>query len=401
MKNLHNVITIFCMMLILGTVSELKSQDINSVYGSSVSDDNSKIVSVDFPESLKPGEEYAASITFLNTGKNTWSNDKNYMLSLYVESDNKYMSDVWGIKNIAVPKEIHPGEKAILLFKITAPYKEGIYNSRWAMTKDNNYFGEYTVNVIKVGGVSESVNYKMDGNESKFINISVPGSMNADEKYKVSVTIENTGIYPWNSFEGYTLAPVTEPSGILYPDWNTTPVSLSSTIENGQTSSIEFYVTAPSVPGNYTLQYMMKKGDSYFGQISDKINVIVTGKGSSESATGTNNSIFVKLQIPDRLKLNTEEDVSVTIANTGNKAWIKGNEALVMVDGKLNQVTMNSFGIGYIQLPENVQPGEVVTFNFKVKPTETGWQHFQMMMMNKDGSLFGASTEAVEIIVVP
>jgi hypothetical protein len=97
--------------------------------------------------------------------------------------------------------------------------------------------------------------------------------------------------------------------------------------------------------------------------------------------------------------VNEDNNVSVTMRNTGNKTWIKGNEQLVMIDHNLTLITLNAWGVGYIQLPDNVDPGKTVTFKFKVRPRETGWQYFQMIMMNKDGTNFGAPTEPVEIIV--
>lgn len=402
MKTLSKVISVFCFMIIIGIITDLSAQEKGSVYGVSTQGDNSKIVDVDIPESLNPGEEYAASVTFINTGKNIWDKDDNYFLTLYDQSDNVYKSDVWGIKNINIPNNVTPGEKAIINFKIKAPYEPGVYNSKWAMTKDNNYFGEYTINVTKVNGETVPVVYSVAGNESRFISVSLPENMNAGEKYKVSVTLENTGIYPWNPVEGYVLAPVIKSSEDILADWNSTPVTLSGTIESGQTSTIEFYVTAPPAAGFYTTQWMMKKGDSYFGQASDIITVNVSGSSAiKELPPGTKNSSYIKQQIPNSVTFNKEQDVYVTMANTGNTPWLMGNEQLVIVDTKLQIQTVNPWGIGYIQLPENVLAGEVVTFNFKVKPTEIGSQHFQMMMMDKNGNLFGGPSESVQVIVVP
>jgi hypothetical protein len=87
------------------------------------------------------------------------------------------------------------------------------------------------------------------------------------------------------------------------------------------------------------------------------------------------------------------------MSNTGDNTWIKGNEQLVMIDSKRNQVTLNSWNVGYIQLPESVEPGGLVTINFKVKPSETGWLYFQCSMMKSDGTLFGSPSQSVEVIV--
>ena len=70
-----------------------------------------------------------------------------------------------------------------------------------------------------------------------------------------------------------------------------------------------------------------------------------------------------------------------------------------MIDHNMTLITLNAWGVGYIQLPENVAPGRQVTFKFKIRPRETGWQYFQMIMMDENGTIFGSPTESVEIIV--
>ena len=93
------------------------------------------------------------------------------------------------------------------------------------------------------------------------------------------------------------------------------------------------------------------------------------------------------------------QDINITFSNTGDNTWTKGSEQLVMIDSKRNLVTLNSWNVGYIQLPESVEPGGLVTINFKVKPSETGWNYFQCSMMKSDGTLFGSPSQSVEIIV--
>ncbi|MBK7158994.1 MAG: hypothetical protein IPH77_10660 [Ignavibacteria bacterium] len=70
-----------------------------------------------------------------------------------------------------------------------------------------------------------------------------------------------------------------------------------------------------------------------------------------------------------------------------------------MIDAKKSISSLNMWNVGYIQLPNDVEPGSLVTFNFKVKPNETGWQYFQCRMMKDDGTLFGIPSKSVEVIV--
>ncbi|MBK7447789.1 MAG: hypothetical protein IPJ45_17550 [Ignavibacteria bacterium] len=97
--------------------------------------------------------------------------------------------------------------------------------------------------------------------------------------------------------------------------------------------------------------------------------------------------------------LNEYQDISVTVSNTGTNTWKRDREQLVMIDAKKSISSLNMWNVCYIQLPNDVEPGSLVTFNFKVKPNETGWQYFQCRMMKDDGTLFGIPSKSVEVIV--
>ncbi len=197
------------------------------------------------------------------------------------------------------------------------------------------------------------------------------------------------------------IAPVTESKDLTYPDWNTNLIGLSNSISPGQLSEVEFYVTAPANPGVYNLQWMMKKGDYFFGEKSRTVSVNVTGSGSTIDLKNpkTYNASFLEQKVPLSMTFNEYQYVSLTVSNTGNKTWIKDNEQLVMIDPKKSVSSLNLWNIGYKQLPHDVAPGGLVTFNFKVKPTEEGWQYFQCSMMTQDGTLFGSPSQSVEVLV--
>ena len=370
--------------------------------GASTSVYNSDIIDYDIPNKLSPGQDYTVTITMVNNGNSKWTRGENFFLKLYSEVDNQYQSDVWGISSVEIPHDVYPSDKVIFLFRITAPKTSGDYNFKWAMVKDLQYYGEYTNNIISVSGNNN--NYTVSdpgGSNSEFISFSVPDRMTAGEKYKIRITMKNTGNTVWlpSSYNEYMLTPVIMSSDITYPEWNSSSVLLSSQVEPGNISDIEFYVTAPLNPGVYNMQWMMKRGDANFGQKTSTAVVNVSGNGNSYNDTKSFNATCMEQNVPNSMTFNEFRDISITMSNTGSKTWIKGREQLVTIDAKKSVVSINLWNIGYIQLPENVEPGNLVTFNFKVKPTESGWQYFQCSMMTENGTLFGSPSPSVEVIV--
>ncbi len=363
---------------------------------------NAGIVDSDFPKTLIPGQDYLVTITMVNNGDDDWIKSENFYLKLFNGFNNEFGSDVWSINRVELPQDVYSEDKVTFLFKITAPKTNGTYNIQWAMAKDLVFFGEFTNNIISVGG--EFVSPVLDDNEnnSEFIGSNIPETMNAGEKYKVGITMKNTGKTEWSSTssnDGYKIAPVIESSDVTYLQWNSESNYLPSAVQPGQTINIEFYVTAPSDSGNYTQQWIMKKGDNSFGQKSTTVTVSVPGNNNKYTDTKIYNASLIQQSVPITMTLNKTQDIYITLRNTGSKTWIRGNEQLVMIDAKKDLVTLNSWNVGYIQLLENVEPGGVVTFNFQVKPSETGWNYFQCSMMKSDGTLFGNPSQSVEVSV--
>ncbi|MBK7447790.1 MAG: hypothetical protein IPJ45_17555 [Ignavibacteria bacterium] len=132
------------------------------------------------------------------------------------------------------------------------------------MTEDFTFFGEYTDNLVNVTGDRVSPVYDNSGNNAEFVSFSIPETMSAGNKYKVRITLKNTGNTVWQSSQEneFKLVSVTGSSDVIYPDWNSSQIYLSNSVEPGQTSDIEFYLSAPVNPGIYTLQWIMKKGNT-------------------------------------------------------------------------------------------------------------------------------------------
>ena len=398
-KSKSPFVIVFIIMLCINL--NIYSQNDPVKTGTLKSENNSQIISYDLPETLAPGKDYTATVTVLNIGKSKWTKADNYYLGIYNEPDSNNSPGIWGISRVDLSKDVPSAGKVTFLFNIVAPKIPGMYKMQWAMAKDNNFFGEYTDNTVNVSIDSAKSTADAEGNNSEIVSLRIAETMTAGEKYKVSLTLKNTGNRTWHASEysDYKISPFTDPSDIIYSDWNSSSYYLSNSIEPGQTSDVEFYVVAPSNPGNYGLQWMMKGGSGYFGQKTDRVAVSVVRSSASQNDSREFNASFVEQIVPNSMTVNELYEISITMSNTGSKTWIQGNEHLVFVDTKMSLITINLWNAGYIQLPNNVDPGGTVTFKFKVKPDETGWQYFQCCMMKEDGILFGSPSKSVEIIV--
>lgn len=400
--NKHKVIQLIFIFIISFSINSfIYSQNDSVKKGSLITQNNSRIITYDLPENLSPGQDYTATVTMMNTGKSKWTKSDNYYLGSYNESDTNTGTDLWGVNRVDLTKDVVPSGKITFLFKLTAPKTPGVYKMRWAMVKGNNFFGEYTDNTVDVNIDTARKNADADGNNSEVISLRVAETMIAGEKYKVSLTLKNTGNRTWHASEysDFKISPFTETTDIIYPDWNSSSYYLSSSIEPGQTSDVEFYVVAPSNPGTYGLQWMMKSASGYFGRKTERVTVNVLRNSTSLADARIYNATFAEQSVPNSMTLNETYEIAITMINTGSKTWVTGKEKMVMIDSKLTQATINQWNVGYLPLPQNVDPGSSVTFKFTVKPIETGWQYFQCSMMNEDGKLFGSPTQSVEVIV--
>lgn len=401
MNLLKRNILSFTIAIILGFTITVNAQEFKVTNTALDPANSSDIIDYNLPSNMTPGQLETVSITLVNNGTTTWRKSENYHLRLFDPTDNSYMLNVWNLSRVELPNDIAPSERVVISFNVKAPSTSGKYELKWAMAKGDDYFGEYTDNKINVGGDNITVSSDSKSSNSEFISAIVPANMTAGEKYKIILSLQNKGDAVWQnaSTNEFMISPIVESSDITYPGWNSDPIFLSTAIDPEQTSDVEFYVTAPEKSGVYNLQWMMKRGENYFGEKSDKYTVNVTGGSGALNDNKSYNASFMEQNVPSQMAFNKMQNVSVTVSNTGSKTWVVGSEQLVFIDAKKTPVTINMWNVGYIQLPKNVAPGELVTFDFEVKPTETGWQYFQCSMMTGNGELFGTPSQSVEVII--
>jgi len=396
-KKIKLIAASICMLFAINTMSPVNSDAQTKTL------DNSAVITHNIPSSLKSGQVYPVSITMRNIGVNTWNIKDNYQLSLFTLTDNVYQSDVWGVRHVSLPQDVSPLENVTFNFDISSPREKGTYNCRWSMSHNGDYFGERISSMIEINeGESLPVYYSDVNNNAEYINQAVPTHMMGGQTYKVWVTMKNTGKTSWNSVSEspagqYKLGFVSDlTDGSKYMNLNSLPVSLNQTVAPGESANFEFAVTAPSQAGSYYFQTMMMQNNSYFGQKSNGVWITVDGGGSSSSLNSSN---FIEQRIPMKMTSGTEYKISITMSNNGQTAWTKDRYALALIDSKMLPMSFNTWDVGYVEVPETVWPGTLVTFEFNVKaPTTENIYPLQFSIM-ESGRPFGTPTPAVEVSV--
>src|ERR1019366_10474146 len=131
------------------------------------------------PTQMVAGGSYTVSVTFTNTGTNTWTPDSNYRLG----SQNPRDNGVWGMGRVGLNagESIASGQQKTFTWTVTAPAVAGSYNFQWRMLQEGVvWFGACASNVV--------VTVTSLPRDAVFVTQSVPTQMVAGGSYTVSVT---------------------------------------------------------------------------------------------------------------------------------------------------------------------------------------------------------------------
>jgi RHS repeat-associated protein len=206
------------------------------------------------PQTMLAGHQYAVSLTFKNTGSNTWPLGGNHLLGRAV-----------------VPTSVAPNGEVTFNFTVTAPATPGTYNFQWRMVQEYvEWFGDYSTNLsITVNAAPAN-----GANAAQCLWQSVPRVMMAGQSYPVSVKMKNTGSNTWPLGGNHLL-------GSQNPADNSTwgvgrAVVPASVAPNGEVT-FNFAVTAPATPGTYNFQWrMVQEYLEWFGDYSTNLPITVS-----------------------------------------------------------------------------------------------------------------------------
>jgi hypothetical protein len=112
-----------------------------------VSGNDAKLISMEVPCCLLPGQAFEAQIRYRNTGTNQWAANSQYKLSSQNPKDNLH----WGSGTNQEPTSVavEPGENHTFTIECIAPSSPGNYNFQYRMLQETvQRFGEYSENRI-------------------------------------------------------------------------------------------------------------------------------------------------------------------------------------------------------------------------------------------------------------
>ena len=215
----------------------------------------------------------------------------------------------------------------------------------------------------------------------------VPSQMITGLSYNLAIRMQNTGNTTWPANSTYVLAAQNPANNTV---WRATPVTLPTSVAPGDSYTFTFSVKAPTTAGTYNLQWQMQKAGTFFGSPSDNatINVAVP------TGAAANNAAFVSQGVPTTMAPGSFYNVLVTMRNTGAGPWSFDTKHKL---GSANPRDNTRWGFTRINLTNAtaniVNPGEIQTFNFRVKaPTTPGTYNFQWQMLQELVGWFGTAS---------
>jgi hypothetical protein len=335
--------------------------------------DGAEYISDTLPSTMLPGKRYIVEVTMKNAGTSYWlpgvhrlGNPKGY--------------EAIRAGAVVTGSPVAPGQNHAFRFYLVAPSTPGAYTPRWQMKHPaGGWFGPLT----------PERSITVAGNGASFASQSAPTSMAAGAKYRVSVTMTNSGGTTWTAGAGYQLAVV---NPLNTARWQTKRVSLPAgvSIAPGESHTFEFWAKAPAVDGTYDFQWrMLQNGVEYFGSPSD--NVAVEVRTNAAAVTGHT--------MPPVAPAGTTVPVEVTVENTGTTTWTAGGGYYL---GARNPLNTTTWGVTWVPLPSGVSvpPGKTYTFTFSVTvPSSVGTYDFQWGMLQSRVEYFGSSSANHPVLV--
>jgi YVTN family beta-propeller protein len=104
------------------------------------------------PATMLAGVNYPVSLTFRNTGSESWSAALDTCVGVALGSQNPAGNSTWGVHQILLPGDVAPGDEVTLALTVAAPSVPGTYDFQWQTAGGcsgafGDSFGEVSTNV--------------------------------------------------------------------------------------------------------------------------------------------------------------------------------------------------------------------------------------------------------------
>ena len=347
--------------------------------------DSSAFVAMTVTNLMLTGQTYTASVTFRNTGTNTWSQAGDYHLGPESPEDNP----TWGLLRTTLAAPVAPGETATMTFAVTAPQVVGTNLFQWRMVHDGfGWFGEFTP-AVPIAILDTAPTARDD---AAFLSLGpiAPTNVTVGADFFASITVSNRGNTTWSSAGGFRLASQNPATNTT---WGSNLINLPGTIAPGGVATFFFRATAPALPGSYNFQWQMRQdATGFFGDLGPSTVIVV-------APPRTNDAAFVLQNVPSVLTAGTTVPVSLTFRNTGTTTWTPASGYQLAAVNPDNNLTWSDTPVPSIQ---TVAPGDTAVFNFNIDvPTNAGNYNFQWRLRQTGAGFFGEPSENLLLGVVP
>jgi len=238
--------------------------------------------------------------------------------------------------------------------------------------------GNYNFNVVK---------YLPPLLDDATVTQSTRTSMVTTQQYPVNITVKNIGLNAWTTAAGYKLDCL-QASTWKVPSLTFDP---NETINPGGTKQFLVYVTAPSTPGTYSLQWRMDHSGTLFGDPSPLITITVSLQ--------TNFATFVGQTVPTAMICGQTYTVSLQYKNAGTNTWATSGQYALQSASPYDNTLWGTTRIPMTS--SSVGPGAVGTFSKALTaPSNPGNLNFQWQpIQDSTGLNFSTISPAVVVSV--
>lgn len=234
------------------------------------SDWQASYVSNTFVSEVRTDEVVTISVTYENTGTQTWNNSWTRLATSNPRGSASpfYYSSDWISSDRATAVDqssVSPGNNGTFTFQAKAPSTAGSYQQHFELVHDGvSWFEGTGDNVIWYVDVVDPPDY-----EAEYVANTFPAQVTAGETVEVSVTYKNTGDQTWNSNTRLGTENERDRNSVFYnsSDWlgANRPTAVDSSTAPGANGTFTFIAKAPSTTGNYEEHFaLLQEGVTWF-----------------------------------------------------------------------------------------------------------------------------------------
>ncbi|MFZ3555057.1 C1 family peptidase [Streptomyces sp. BH055] len=387
-------------------------------------------VSQSVPSAMTPGQGYDVAITLRNTGIQSWRPGHNYRLG----SQNPQDNTAWGLGRVDVPHQVPTWGEATFAFHVTAPAQLPAHY-QWRMVQDAvEWFGEFTPGVL-VEATGVSVRY---GSTLRVRHVVTWANLHSHpHPYGHPGSSGQQQVTCYEGADDNDLWLVKGPDGTPPGHRVGQPVSHGDLVRLEHVATRRNLHSHAGIPSPVTGQQEVTCfGEAGQGDGNDTWRVEIEGGGTWQAGRQlrlihvptdhalhshhgyshpdwtmgqqevtcfggrdandlwfasdfrARDALFVTQSLPITMVRGQGYDVSVTMCNVGTETWTAAGAFRL---GSQSPQDNTVWGLGRVELPGPVAPGEHVTFPFHVTaPATTGVTHFQWRMLREGVEWFGA-----------